>query len=67
MSRTLFIQFYRGYDGQRLLGSFFYLFFYFFIFYSYKLSVALNATVSGWLLWIHQEDPEDILGYFVHA
>ena len=45
----------------------FLLFYYFFIFYSYKLSVALNATVSGWLLWIHQEDPEDILGYFVHA
>jgi len=37
------------------------------LFYSEKLFVALNAMVSGGLIWIHQEDPEDIIGYFTHT
>ena len=37
------------------------------LFYSNKLSVTLNAIVSGGLLWIYQEDSKDILKYFVHT
>ena len=37
-----------------------------FLFYSDKLSVALNATASGWLLWIYQEDLEGFLGCYVY-
>lgn len=37
------------------------------LFYFENLSVALNAMVLGELLWIHQEDPEDIIGYFTHT
>ena len=36
------------------------------LFYLDKLFIALNATVSGELLWIYQENLEDILIYFVY-
>ena len=36
------------------MGPFYFLFFY----YCDKLSIALNATMSSGLLWIHQKDLE---------
>ena len=37
------------------------------MFYYDKLSFALNAIALGGLLWIYQEDLEDILKYFVYT
>ena len=37
-----------------------------FQFYYNKLSVALNAITLGEFLWIYQEDPEDILGFYAY-